>query len=409
MKITGLPQEQQPVITLGDHETWMKAVTYQKICPNHAGGKESDTFTSYSNPGDISQLVEAMVFREKSDTVYDPAITASRRRVEYPTINAAIVNSFRKWGPDHPLPYGPVVKQDVQLLVEEGASKCDTSTPLGDDRAIFEELIFQKAYVPDSGSLLKTLYWRGRVQMAVFDVFSTLCSRGLVDSNCLRPPMMFYKVTEPVSSLAWLLSCYERPQKESQLDPKPFKFHGDAFESPLIWLATMILRGCRDIKNTIETTTTCLFLGDLDEQASQEWIQHGAVKHFQIDMNVMADESVGKSEFGFWLPHGIGMVDDDVFTDRLRSRVNIFNRIEKTFRDFFQLPPEVIYLESEQSSFFERAPAKMPGWKRSGDWTIAFDLGGSTATANSASAGGSGSTPPTSVSSTGKQSGFAPK
>lgn len=403
IQLPGVPQEQQPVVRLGDHETWMKVMTYRNISPHHAKGKQSDTYTSYNNPDDLSQLVEAMIFREKADIVYDPAVTASRRRVEYPTINEAIVKNFRNWGPDRPYPYGNNVKQEVEQIVRKEVSKCDPDAPLGDDGGIIEELVFQKAHEPDYANVLKALYWRGRVQMAVFDVFSTLCARGLVNPDCLRQPMSFYHTTEPASSLAFLLSCYEGPQKERSVDPKPFLYHGPDFESPLIWLATMILRGCYDLKNTIETITTCRFLGDLDEEASSEWIKYGQIKDFVIDKNEMATDRIGHQEFGFWLPHGIGMVDDDAFAERLREHVNIFNRIERVFRDFFAISPEEIYLESEQTDFFERAPRKMPGWKRSGDWTAAFNFGGSASSGGSSVPEGSRSTAATSVSSPGKQ------
>ncbi|KAL8830119.1 MAG: hypothetical protein Q9170_005879 [Blastenia crenularia] len=310
IQLPGVPQQQQPPkITLGDHEQWMRTMTWRNISPKHANGKQSDTYTSYNEPDELSMLVQAMIFREKADIVFDPAVSASRRRVEYPTINEAIVKHFRNWGPDKPYPFGNNVKSEVELLVQD--------------------------------------------------------------------------------------------EKESKIEPKPFKYHGDMFESPLVWLATMMLRGCYDLKQTIETITTSRFLGELDDNAVAEWVQYAQVKDFKIDMNISASQAIGPCEFGFWLPHGIGMVNDEMFAARLRQQVNVFNRIEKTFRDFFNIAPDEIYLESEQGDFFERAPTKMPGWKRSGDWTAAFNLGTSVSTASSARES-SRSTAPTSIVSPGR-------
>ncbi|KAI4243218.1 MAG: hypothetical protein L6R40_003586 [Gallowayella cf. fulva] len=315
--------------------------------------------------------------------LHDPALTTSHRRIEYPTIDTAIVKNFRNWGSGKPYPLVNPVEEEARLLIEEQVSKCDPSTPLGDDHAIFEEIVFQKVHEPDYANLLKTLYWRGRVQMAVFDVFTVLCIRGLVNPECLRLPMTFYLAPTDVGSLAGLLGCYKGPQKERHIEPMPFRFHGDLFASPLMWLATMILRGCYDIKRTIETVTACRFLGDVDDDAVAEWNQWTLVKNFTIDKNTLATESIGDCEFGFWLPHGIGMVNDEGFAARVRQQVNVFNRIEKTFQVFFNVALDEISVESEQVDFFERAGRKMLELKRSGDWAAVFNLGASTSSASS--------------------------
>ena len=368
MKLPGVIQEH--IVRLGEHETWMTAMCYRCISPNHADGFLSDSYTSYNEPNDITELVEHMIFRDKVDVVYDPAITASRRRIEYPSINEAILKVFRNWGPDKPYPYNNV-KQEVQKLVEDEASKCDSNTPFQADSGLIEELVFQKACEPDFVQMLKTLYWRGRIQNAIMDTFTVLCNRGFLALECLQQPINFYNVSKSVSMLAWLISCYEGPQQEKSLDPPPFTYHNDQFDAPYIWLATMILRGSTDIKKLFETVTLCQYLGGLNMVAFETWRKYSEMTDFVINPNEMAAQSIGPGYFGFWLPNGIQAFGDEA-AQKFRAHINRFNRIESVFRSFFELPMEELWLESEQEVLFNQFPRKMPGWKKSGDWTTVF-------------------------------------
>ena len=317
-------------------------MTYRSISPHHAGGLQSDTYTSYNAPIDLAQLVEARIFRDKADVVYDPAIAASRRRVEYPTLNADIMRGFRSWGPDRPYPFGNNVKRDAEDLVKAEFDKCEAETPLGDDNMFVEELLYSNQE-PRYGEILKALYWRGRVQNAVFDTFSILCVRGCLDPNCLRLPLSMYQIPNAVADLAGLLGCFEGPHQEQSMDPKPFLFYSTEFEGPLVWLATMILRGCADMGKLFDTIILCGFLGPLNEEAFEQWKTNTTEKKFQINPQEGAVPRRGKNEFGFWLPHGLGEVDENTFASRLRSDLNTFDRIEKVFRDWFQIPRTELY------------------------------------------------------------------
>ena len=106
MKLSGV--EQKPVIQLGDHEKWMKQQIYRSISANY-GGTDTDTSYTYTNPSHANQLVEAMISREKVDFMYDPAITTSRRRIEYPSIDGKTMAIYRKCGPDKRMPFGSVI------------------------------------------------------------------------------------------------------------------------------------------------------------------------------------------------------------------------------------------------------------------------------------------------------------
>lgn len=85
-------------------------MTFRNISPNLVGSQQSDAYTPDNNPSEAGQLVEAIIFREKADIVYDSAIAASRQRVEYPTLHAALMKNFPNWIPDTQMPLGSVAK-----------------------------------------------------------------------------------------------------------------------------------------------------------------------------------------------------------------------------------------------------------------------------------------------------------
>ncbi|KAL8816400.1 MAG: hypothetical protein Q9191_008339 [Dirinaria sp. TL-2023a] len=281
---------------------------------------------------------------DKIDAVYDAAIAANRRRIEYPSLNENLTAAYQRMSPDRPTPADPVIREECRQLIETEATKCDGDRPLGDDFMIFEELI---GHDPDHGEMLKALYWRGRIQTAVLDVFTVLCNRGFLDPNCLRLPVTYYKVCTPVATLTWLLDCYEGPQKEHFLhEPKPFRYHDQEFSGPFVWLATMILRCCADIDKVLETITACGSLGELDTEAFETWKKYTTMKHFEVNPREMAGGNrIEPAEFGFWLPHGLlplGDIDDDdddeKYASLVRDHIHIFNnRIERVFRDYFNV------------------------------------------------------------------------
>lgn len=261
--------------------------------------------------------------------------------MEYPSLNTSVLNYFRSW-PDGPPAPNPIIKESAKQLILDEGQNCDRDTPLGDDGMIMDELFYSQVAEPSWGEMLKALYWRGRVQMAIFNIFYTLCMRGLLHPNCLRLPMTFYLTPRPVSALACLLGCYEGPHRESFLDPAPFRYHGNLFEGPLNWLATMILRGATDIGKCFETITACGFLGELNEEMLEEWKREHETSYFEINHYEMSHHSVGPAEFGLWLPHGLGNVDKETFARRLRGHWDRFDRIERVFRDYFQIPQDDI-------------------------------------------------------------------
>ena len=269
-------------------------------------------------------------------------------------------------------------------------SKCDTERPLGDDSMFVSELLYS-INEPRYGEMFKALYWRGRVQNAVFDTFLILCMRGYLDPNCLRLPFSIYLTSNAVSELAWLLSCYEGPHLEQSMDPEPFHFYSIEFSGPLVWLATMILRGCADIGNLFETITRCEFLGGLNDEAFEHWKTYTTQKHFQINPEEGTVPRRGKNEYRFWLSHELGGIDEITFASSLRADLDTFNRIERIFRDWYAIPRTELWLKSEQKEYFARMPQKMPGYQNSDDWTITFNMGGMAGSLEGGSSAASGS------------------
>ena len=75
----------QPIITLENHETFMA----QQMARNLTPGYTLDPYTSHhSAPVTLSMAIKEMVLRDKIDVAYNPRITARRRQIEWPSLDA---------------------------------------------------------------------------------------------------------------------------------------------------------------------------------------------------------------------------------------------------------------------------------------------------------------------------------
>ena len=77
----------------------------------------------------------------------------------------------------------------VGKIIEAAARPCDQEYPYHDDGAIFN-LLESPDKTESSGVILKLMYYRGRQQSAMWDLFWILCESGVTNANvCLREPI----------------------------------------------------------------------------------------------------------------------------------------------------------------------------------------------------------------------------
>lgn len=192
---------------LMDHEGYMRNQLMRNLTPT---GKVVEPQFYATAPLDGMTLVEELIFRDKIDVLYDPRVSARRRRIEWPTVDPNVRSSLLQ---DSMSPSSSVSVRAIDLVSEELA-KCDTRGDVKDDLGIFDELYTNN---PDWRAMIRALYWRGRRQSATWDVFEILCSRGFINPRCLTLPVDILEPTPTTGILAFLLSCFSFIENDENL------------------------------------------------------------------------------------------------------------------------------------------------------------------------------------------------
>jgi len=71
------------------------------------------------------------------------------------------------------------------------------------------------------------------------------------------------------------------------------------FVEPTLWLAAMIVRGCNDIEVLFDTIRASHFLGLLDHEAYQEYLDQCNVKSFEVNPKEREGSFGKRRPFGF--------------------------------------------------------------------------------------------------------------
>jgi len=343
-------------IRVAAHELTIKEQMLRNITPNQT---VTEPTSYHGNPTSLQTTVATMIFRDSVDVLYNPAVTHRRRRIEWPTHNIDLRQLIAQ-NPAPTLPSSDIIARTKALLDDEFL-KCDINAGVRDDEAAVIYYHFQR-HNNDFGPLLKLLYWRGRQQSAVYDLYEQLCMRGFILAGNLSLPMSMDKASTSVQSLTWILECFEGPAKERDLTRRVqlFEFQDDNYILPLRWLATMIVRSSADIHALLETILATKYLGDLDHAKFEEYKEHCPWKQIKCNREDGACEPNLPSRFGFWLPHGVRTSSKEEFIDDLRACIDRFNGIEECFKEWFGLQPETILTEAQQSWYFEAHPDQYP-------------------------------------------------
>lgn len=362
-----------PQLTITDHNKFMKEETYRSISGSAPNDPAKNQYQSYIEPDDLTQLVEQIVFREKIDVLYDPAITSSRRRIEYPTLDNKILpvflERFDTSKPKHPEP--EKVKNELRMIIAEEKKHCDPNEYLPSfEVGVFEDWWYKEDTPYHYGEVLKLFYWRGRIQNAVKDVFHTLLSRGLISAAGLTQPISLGAYNKEATHLAVLLSCFKGAT--GRMTHTANCSYGLYFEDPIDWLSIVILRGFEaPIHDILDTIMMSKFLGELDEEAFQKCVDdtpYALMKEYTPNPSVCLGKPKPHKEcaWGFWLPYQLQTNDLSVVAEEFDAGRKRFNAIEKCFRDWFGLKQEELVLEEEQAEYFEKFPEREPGYRFSG-------------------------------------------
>ena len=300
-----------------------------------------------------------MIFRDSVEVLYNPAATSRRRRIEWPTHNVNLRQLIAQRS-TRTLPSPDIITR-TRAMLEDEFGRCDIRASLPADDPAVTYYHFMR-HNDDFAPLLKILYWRGRQQSAVYDLYEQLCMRGFILAGNVALPMSITQSSKSVQGLTWLLECFEGPASERNIlkEDQLFEWQDDDFSLPMQWLATMIVRSSADIQDLLQTILASKYLGDIDEAKFEEYMKHCPWKDIKCNPKEGACQPNLPSQFGFWLPHGVRVASEDEFAEDLRACIGRFNRIEECFQEWFGLQPADICTEAQQSWFFEANPHKYP-------------------------------------------------
>lgn len=164
--------------------------------------------------------------------------------------------------------------------------------------------------------LLKALWFCGKVQNAFFSVFMQLCEAGLVTFGGVKVPYHLQSSKDQdVCLLQAALGCFEEVRKitrdwEEHVDFQAFLQPLDGYQTPSVWLATMIVRGAitQDFSQLMNKIEELGHFGRLDRVALEEFWPRD--KHLvRNQKSGIIQPLTGNRDspvVAFWLPHSMG-------------------------------------------------------------------------------------------------------
>ncbi|RFU28308.1 hypothetical protein B7463_g8043, partial [Scytalidium lignicola] len=318
-------------------------------------------------------LLEELVFRDQVDVLYDPRLIHRRRRFEWPTLD--LVNLRRVQQEPGQRGKSPTALAQVITVVDKAVSACygpklPEFHPPGDSRIIFE----LERKNPDYEMLLNNLYWRGRQQSAIFDLWIILCERGFVRWENMEAHIDYSNGTGDAGKVYRWLSCFTAVHEEERLrECEPFPGFCPT-EFPLLWLAIMIARGCSDEPHKIfEIIHYTGILGKLDPKLIQAfvsgWGDHNLLNCDPKCRGLRPDMPTWRMDyFGSWLPNGLGPDKLNWSKEIVHKFMSRFWAVEKAYKDFHAIPDDILVEECHQAGFLRRHSDREPRLKHSGHW-----------------------------------------
>ena len=330
-----LPQDPPPAhteITIEDHHQVMTEQVERNITPGRTPDSDQHATNAPVSASELNNVV---------NVIYDPAATHRRCRLEWPRVNQSCFDNLDYYSSNS---LTPAVKSFISEVIETEFVKCggrknNIPVDMGCINAIVGPRTSGHRPV-DQGPLLYALYYRGRQQSAVWDLWVALVDKGFINPQGLRVPVKYKAIPEPVMRVTSLLLCFELPHAEHALllqnDSPPYEHHNGPFYESIFWLATMIVRGCSDIEALFDAIRASKFLGDLRSDEFDNYLADPGEKSFAVNPREREGELSNINPFGFWLPHGLKRDTlEEALTSVYDDNIMRFNNIEEAYKKFF--------------------------------------------------------------------------
>ncbi|KAH9221708.1 hypothetical protein DL95DRAFT_519248 [Leptodontidium sp. 2 PMI_412] len=362
LEIFGDAPEDKLTTTVEEHEAYIRDNIHRQLSQSRAPKQNPVDFVS--SPLTLAQVVEDLIVRDKVDVLYDREVTSRRRRIEWPSESERTLNVFKKptsSSSSSAQATNNTAKSLAKALIEEELTKCNPDAGVPCDVGIFDNALSDND--EDISRVLSALYYRARIQSAIWDVFMMLEQRGFVTLENLRKPLSLHTTSDTCVRLNLLLSTFrgisaERAfENETESHPHPLWEYQSTYEA-VDWLAAMIARGCADVGKLFQTIELSQYLGPVNEQAFKAYLkQYPASMLMTCNKNERAAATDDQpAYFGFWLPHGLGDVSEFEMGRKIALGLCHFNKIERVYKAYFNVPDAEILTSEQQATFLDQFP-----------------------------------------------------
>jgi len=239
----------------------------------------------------------------------------------------------------------PQANQEAVILLEKWASEVDPDCGNPMDIGVFD--FWPRTGIQDSpvqqfiGARVVTLYYRQRSQLCILEVFMALIRKGLVSLKALRKPWQAWSGEQNSNVMSQRLMVFEEGHRETEIkvpEEEPHVYwENDTATLALEWLATMIIRGSKDVNEVIEEIENSGMMGGRNETAWQDYQTRCADQ--EVVCNSEERVAHGGPEppfFGFWLPHGLENMSEKEIRRSIDKHLEDFRRTETVFRGYFK-------------------------------------------------------------------------
>ncbi|KAL8790078.1 MAG: hypothetical protein Q9213_000780 [Squamulea squamosa] len=353
----GFPDERD--LTIKRHrERVLEATTMRS---NPADVSHSEMFISDQHLTE-SNLLSKVLFRKYVDIAYDPLLNSQRMRLECNTARVMRKAASKQLHPSQETVH------NAKYLCEREHEAFDAQ-PMPSDMGLWSANSSPEWRERNLPSLLLNLYWRTRMQMAIFAVFCQLYEQDMVSAQALATPILYTRVPENVRNVMQILECFTKMADLSMPPSLDAKWDLNDFDAATFWFSVMICRSCEDVEDLNKLVSLVEYskcLGRLDKAAvtninekhnraaqkalatSSKYKGNGKGKEREVEVaplfegNEMqnAADKVTHQVFGLMLPAGSGSNIRQLFDDANTK----FTEIEKVFKAFFDMTDDELAL-----------------------------------------------------------------
>ena len=233
-------------------------------------------------------LLSTALLRKYVDVAFDPKEKSLRRRIESHASRPVKIAATRQFQPDQ-----QTISRGMFLCHEEH-NKFDTQ-PVMHDTLLYGPTIKEDVCRRNLPYLLMNIYWRTRMQIAVFEVFVMLHLHGKLSAEALTLPINYNRISQNTRNVLKMLLCFSQVAVLEDPPNLGQKLDLISFSEPVQWLATMICRSCpklTDVNEVMSLINHSKRLGRLSESAVAK-VNQGRVA--EVDKALKRDVGKGKN------------------------------------------------------------------------------------------------------------------